>query len=168
LTGVAAERPSKSPDAAVLNRAPKSTSLNRLINRKTEEIHPPAPPLVEESKSFGTEDLIRCWDAYAETIEKEIHLKNTMLSCKPLLLENAHFEVRVHNPMQEEELIGHSLQLLKTLREQLSNSKIQMHIRIDDSGEKKRAYTDIEKYELLCQINPLLSKLKDEFDLSFE
>jgi DNA polymerase-3 subunit gamma/tau len=160
-----------------LNRAPKSTSLNSLVDRKTEETPPPPPPLSpspqatenrQENKPFNVEDLLHCWDTYAESIEKEIHLKNTMLSCKPVLLEDAHFEVTVHNPMQKEELIGHSLQLLKMMRDQLSNSKIQMHIRIDETNEKKLAYTDLEKYELLHRINPLLSKLKDEFDLSID
>ncbi|MDR2470054.1 MAG: DNA polymerase III subunit gamma/tau, partial [Tannerella sp.] len=61
-----------------------------------------------------------------------------------------------------------SLRLLKTLRTQLNNSKIQMHIRIDEANEKKLAYTAVEKYELLNEINPLLSKLKEEFDLNLD
>jgi DNA polymerase-3 subunit gamma/tau len=168
-------RERQAPPPAVttgLNRPPRSTSLTNLVDRKTEGKPPPPPPPAQENRvenqPFNQEDLIRCWDAYAETIEKEIHLKNTMLSCKPVLLENAHFEVTVHNQLQKEELIGHSLQLLKIMREQLSNSKIQIHVRIDETHEKKRAYTALEKYELLRQINPLLSKLKDEFDLSLD
>jgi DNA polymerase-3 subunit gamma/tau len=162
------ERPAVSPAATGLNRPPKSTSLNSLVDRKTEET-PPSPPSEpanrQEDKPFGVEDLIRCWDAYAETFEEESLLKRTMRSYKPVLLENAHCEVTVCNQMQKEELISHSLQLLKRMREQLSNSKIQMHIRIDEANEKKRAFTSIEKYELLRRINPLLAKLKDEFDL---
>lgn len=171
----AREKPAVSPGAAAtLNRAPKSTSLNTLVDRKTEETHPSPSSVAaatensQENRSFGVDDLIRCWDAYAETIEEEVHLKNTMISCKPVLLENGHFEVAVHNPMQKEELIGHSLQLLKMMRDRLSNSKIQMHIRIDETNEKQLAFTAIEKYDLLTQLNPLLSKLKDEFELSIE
>jgi DNA polymerase-3 subunit gamma/tau len=112
--------------------------------------------------------LIRCWDACAGTLEKEVHLKNAMLSCKPVLLDGDRFEVTVHNPMQKEELVEHSLPLLKALREQLNNSRIQMLIRVEGVAEKKRAFTDAEKYESLCEINPLLSRLKEEFDLTIE
>jgi DNA polymerase-3 subunit gamma/tau len=162
------EKTAVPPDTVTLNRPPKSTSLHTLVDKKPEEIHPSPSPVTKENKPFSAEDLIRCWDAYAENIEKEVHLKNTMLSCKPLLLENAHFEVAVHNPLQKDKLVGHSLELLKMMREQLSNSKIQMHVRIEETNEKKLAYTSLEKYELLHQINPLLSKLKAEFDLSID
>jgi DNA polymerase-3 subunit gamma/tau len=158
--------------SGALNRAPKSTSLSSLIRKPDEPAPPPVLSAAAGNESgdapFRSEDLIRCWDACAETIEKEIHLKNTMLSCKPVLQENAHFEVVVHNPVQKEELIGHSIKLLKSLRSQLNNKQVQMHIRIDESNEKHLAYTSTEKYEMLNQINPLLSRLKDEFDLMID
>jgi DNA polymerase-3 subunit gamma/tau len=154
-----------------LNRPPKSTSLQELV-RKPEKTAPQPASAVTETTTvtdlLKAEDLVHCWDTYAESIEKKIHLKNTMLSCKPVLQEDAHFEVTVHNPGQKEELINNSLELLKVLRTQLKNNRIQMHIRIDEANEKNLAYTSGEKYEFLNQINPLLSKLKDEFDLSID
>ncbi|MDR1455261.1 MAG: hypothetical protein LBJ01_06390 [Tannerella sp.] len=168
------ERPPALPDAAMPNRAPKSTALDRLVDRKTGEAPPPPPSAAGENnrekkdKLFDAEDVIRCWEAYAEALEKEVPLQSTMLFCKPVLLEDGYFEVAVHNSMQEEELIGHSPQLLKMMRDRLGNDNIRMRVRIAESTEKKRAFTSIEKYELLQQINPLLSRLKDEFDLSLE
>jgi DNA polymerase-3 subunit gamma/tau len=165
------DRPENPVAPDKLHRHPKSTSLEDLVQRKTEQPHqspPPAagnPPMNAPLKSA---DLIRCWEAYAGTLDKQIHLKNTMLSCKPVLQENARFEVLVHNPGQKEELINHSLPLLKTLRTQLNNSQIQMHIRIDEANEKQLAYTATEKYDLLQQKNPLLAKLKEEFDLTID
>ena len=117
---------------------------------------------------FLAEDLIRYWDAYAETLKDKAHLKNTMIHCKPVLLENFTFEVMVSNPAQQEELISSSIELLKILRTQLKNEHIQMHIRIEETNEKKRVYTSEEKYAFLNALNPLLSKLKDEFDLTLD
>jgi len=114
---------------------------------------------------FTEEELIQCWDDYSETLEAKAHLKNTMINCKPVLLDNFVFEVRVHNPAQEEELLHCCLDLLKIIRGRLKNDLIQITIRIDDKIEKKTAYTAAEKIEFLNNINPLLTKLIDEFDL---
>lgn len=91
-----------------------------------------------------------------------------MLNCLPVLKENYQFEVLVHNPAQKDELAGCCIDLLNVLRNQLTNSYIQMLIRIDETNEKKLAYTSTEKYEHLNTINPLLDKLKDEFDLTID
>jgi DNA polymerase-3 subunit gamma/tau len=155
-----------------------STSLKGLVRSKPEETPPLLPAETEDETetespqqvvSLDVGDLIRCWDAYAETLKEKIHLKNTMLSCKPVLQEEeAHFEVAVLNPGQRDELITNSLALLNVLRIQLKNNRIQMHIRIEETHEKKRAYTAGEKYVHFAQLNPLLVRLKDEFDLSLD
>lgn len=152
-----------------LTRAPKSTGLKDLANKDSKTAN--QTPIVENQKvvtPFKAEDLLRCWNAYSETLGKAIHLKNTMINCKPVLQENFQFKVVVHNPMQREELLGISIDILKSLRTQLKNSQIQMYIEIDESNEKQLAYTAAEKFELLNKINPLLAKLKDEFDLSID
>jgi len=150
-----------------LLRVPKTTSLKSLVK----EPETPTLPVIEQLKQstpFAEDDLLQCWDAYAETIDANAHLKNTMINSKPVLLENFNFEVRVHNPAQKEELLGHCLDLLKFLRAQLKNDLIQISIRIDEKIEKKTVYTSAEKFEYLNNINPLLSKLIDEFDLTVD
>lgn len=91
-----------------------------------------------------------------------------MINCQPVLREEFLFEVVVHNPGQQEELLNHNASILQALRTQLKNGKIQLKIRIDEANEKRLAYTSAEKFELLNEINPLLSKLKDEFNLMFD
>ena len=150
-----------------LSRAPKTTSLKSLI-KEPEAAPQPVNEQTKQSSPFSEEDLIRCWDAYAETLEAKAHLKNTMINCKPVLLDNFKFEVRVHNPAQKEELLSNCLDLLKLLRVQLKNDLIQISIRIDETIEKKTAYTSAEKFEFLNNINPLLSKMIEDFDLAVE
>ena len=150
-----------------LSRAPKSTSLKSLI-KEPATTPQPINEQAQQSSPFNEEDLIRCWDAYAETLETNAHLKNTMINCKPILLENFKFEVKVRNPAQKEELIGKCLDLLKFLRARLKNDQIQISIHIDEKIEKKTAYTSVEKFEFLNNINPLLSKFIDEFDLMID
>ena len=109
-----------------------------------------------------------CWDAYSKTLIEKVHLKNTMINCKPTLLDHFKFEVKVHNPAQKEEIISNSLDILKVLRTQLKNGLIQMYTRVDETIEKKTVYTSTEKLEFLNNINPLLSKLVKEFGLTID
>lgn len=119
---------------------------------------------------FSQEDLVRCWDAYAASgmIEKKVYLKNTMINCKPVLQENYFFEVGVHNPGQQDELSNGCVDLLNYLRVQLKNTRIQMRVRIVETNEKHLAYTSTEKFEHLLSVNPVLAKLKDEFNLTLD
>ena len=120
------------------------------------------------ASSFTQDDLLRCWDTFASSIDKKVYLKNTMINCKPTLQENYFFEVGVHNPGQQDELSNNCIEILSYLRVQLKNSRIQMRVRISESNEKHLAYTSVEKYEHLLSVNPVLSKLKDEFNLSLD
>ena len=153
-----------------ISRHPQTTSLKSLVKEKEAEtiVQQDNHEIAKLSTPFNAEDLIQCWDAYSETLGTKAHLKNTMINCKPILLDNFNFEARVHNPVQKEELIRSSLDLLKVLRAKLKNDMIQMHIRIDENIEKKTAYTSVEKFEFLHNINPLLYRLIEEFDLTMD
>ena len=170
-TSIPKKSQEKEPQTVIpknLQRIPKTTSLKSLANKQEDDSQPISSETPTHSTPFNGEDLIRCWDICSETIEETAHLKNTMINCKPVLLDKFHFEVRVHNPAQKEELLSNSLDILKLLRTRLKNDLIQMHIHIDENIEKKTAYTAAEKFELLNNINPLLSKLVEEFDLAID
>jgi len=151
-----------------LTRAPKSTSLKNLIKEPDVVSQANLSPKSKLATPFNEEDLVQYWDEFAESLAEKAHLKNTMINCKPVLGENFKFEVKVHNPAQQEALISNSLDLLKLLRTRLINDQVQMVVRIDENTEQKPVYTSTEKFEFLNNINPLLSKLIDEFNLSID
>ena len=117
---------------------------------------------------FDEAALIREWDNYAASLDKQVYLKNTMINCKPVLQENAYFEVAVYNPGQQEELANQAIHILPFLRQRLKNSHIQMRVRIVETNEKHLAYTSTEKLDLLMRINPTLGRLRDEFNLTLD
>ncbi|MDR1161969.1 MAG: DNA polymerase III subunit gamma/tau [Tannerellaceae bacterium] len=147
---------------------PISTSIRKAIEKEPDKQAQPAPATNEESTPFEQAELTNYWDEYAQKIEKNAYLKGAMVNCKPVLQENHTFEVAVHNPGQQEELLNDSINLLPFLRASLKNSHIQMHIRISETNEKKLAYTSTEKYEHLVTVNPVLDKLRDEFSLTLD
>lgn len=147
---------------------PISTSIKELTSEKPKEQIEIQTSSVEMSNSFTPEELIAGWDTYAAMLNTEIHLKNTMINCKPVLQDNHSFEIKVHNQGQQEVLSNAAVGILAFLRQQLKNTHIQMRVSISEVNEKKLAYTTGERYQHLMEINPLLGKLKDEFNLTTE
>ena len=117
---------------------------------------------------FTEESLRTAWTQFAQSIEKEVHLKHTMLNCEPKLLDPYLFEVVVHNPAQQDELLQKTLSILSFIRKQLRNSHVQLRVRIEEGNKKQIAVTSAEKFALLLKINPALGKLKEEFDLKLD
>ena len=117
---------------------------------------------------FTEESLRTAWTQFAQSIEKEVHLKHTMLNCEPKLLDPHLFEVVVHNPAQQDELLQKTLSILSFIRRQLRNDHVQLRVRIEEGNQKQIAVTAAEKFALLLKINPALGKLKEEFDLKLD
>ncbi|MDR1202240.1 MAG: DNA polymerase III subunit gamma/tau [Tannerellaceae bacterium] len=156
------------PPKKKVSQMPISTSIKKAIEKEPEKQIQHTSTANDESVDFEQSELTGCWNEYAQKIEKNAYLKGAMINCKPVLLENYNFEVAVHNPGQQEELLNDSINLLPFLRANLKNSHIQMRIRITETNEKKLAYTSTEKYEHLININPVLDKLRDEFNLTLD
>ena len=146
----------------------KELSENKPKNEEVARSAAPEAAAKVVATAFDEPKLVAAWDRYAATIDKKVYLKNTMINCKPKLQADFCFEVAVHNPGQREELINNSIYILPFLRKELNNGRVQMRIRIIEGNEKHLAYTSAEKYQHLLEINPLLAKLKDEFDLRLE
>lgn len=169
-SSVPAPLPSTAPNPARRTARPMGISMKEIgVEKPKQQTVQQATTNVKEVVTpFDNDSLVREWDNYAATIDKKVYLKNTMINCKPTLQENYYFEVAVHNPGQQEELINNAIHILPFLRQHLNNSRIQMRVRIVEGNEKHLAYTSTEKLELLMKINPTLGRLRDEFNLTLD
>ncbi|WP_287619159.1 DNA polymerase III subunit gamma/tau [Parabacteroides sp.] len=169
-SSVPAPPPSTAPNPARRTARPMGISMKEIgVEKPKQQTVQQATTTVKEVVTpFDNDSLVREWDHYAATIDKKVYLKNTMINCKPTLQENYYFEVAVHNPGQQEELINNAIHILPFLRQHLTNSRIQMRVRIVEGNEKHLAYTSMEKLELLMKINPTLGRLRDEFNLTLD
>ena len=154
-SSVPAPPPSTAPNPARKTARPMGISMKEIgVEKPKQQTVQQATTNVKEVVTpFDNDSLVREWDNYAATIDKKVYLKNTMINCKPTLQENYYFEVAVHNPGQQEELINNAIHILPFLRQHLNNSRIQMRVRIVEGNEKHLAYTSTEKLELLMKIN---------------
>ena len=169
-SSVPAPPPSTAPNPARKTARPMGISMKEIgVEKPKQQTVQQATTNVKEVVTpFDNDSLVREWDNYAATTDKKVYLKNTMINCKPTLQENYYFEVAVHNPGQQEELINNAIHILPFLRQHLTNSRIQMRVRIVEGNEKHLAYTSTEKLELLMKINPTLGRLRDEFNLTLD
>ena len=55
---------------------------------------------------------------------------------------------------------------MKYLRESLNNYGISIETIVNETMEKRFAYTPLEKYKRLKEKNPMIEKLKDVFQLN--
>ena len=149
-------------------RPPMAASLKDIAQPKAPANVQPTSSSYQKVKRdtpFTQEQLEAAWKTYAGTIDKKVYLKNIMLNNMPKLQDNFYFDVTVHNPGMQEELINNAIPILENLRQRLKNNHIQMRVRISETNEKHLAYTSSEKYDHLLNINPVLAKLTKEFDL---
>lgn len=167
-TGSSATTHTKQVDTPKVSHI-RTTSLKELGKEKEKKIIPFAPQMEDAKNNFSQEDLTKYWIEYADSLTiKKIHLKNTLISCKPALKELFTFEVAVYNPSQKDEISESSTDILGHLCARLNNTHIKMDIRVVEKDEKEMIYTASEKYAYLSKKNPNLEKLKDIFNLTIE
>ena len=148
----------------------RSTSLKDLSKEK-EQVKSPlsTSQQKEKNKNFSEEDLTTHWIAYANGLNIEkVHLKNTLINCKPSLKEDFRLEVAVYNPSQKDEISDHQSEILAYLNQKLDNDLIKIDIRIVEKDEKEMIYTPSERYAYMSKKNPTVEKLKELFDLTLE
>lgn len=112
-------------------------------------------------------DLNYYWREFATRLPKEEAANaGRMMNMSPKLLDDqTTFEVAVDNEMVQKYMLQLAPQIESHLREQLHNRKIKMTVRISAADENIRAYSHVERFQMMSKKNPNLLKLKEEFGL---
>ncbi|WP_300225352.1 DNA polymerase III subunit gamma/tau [uncultured Bacteroides sp.] len=112
-------------------------------------------------------DLNYYWREFATRLPKEEAANaGRMMNMSPKLLDDqTTFEVAVDNEMVQKYMQQLAPQIENHLREQLHNRKIRMTVRVSAADENIRAYSHVERFQMMSKKNPNLLKLKEEFGL---
>lgn len=142
-------------------------SLSSISNKKEEETSYSGTNMQQHNGNnlFSENELINAWKEYANNLNEEKLLKNTMTLYHPRMLSDTLFEVEVNTELNKQYLTDHSITLLSFLREKLKNDDITMTIRISEVNAIKKPLTSREIFDEMVQQNPSLQKLSDEFGL---
>ena len=122
--------------------------------------------LPEEDYMITERDVNFYWQEYANTMPKEqVALSTRMHAMHLTLLDDTSFEVVVDNELIAKEFIALIPSVESYLRTRLKNGKVIMKVRVSAPSEKTRAYSRVEKYQMMAQKNNALQQLREEFGL---
>lgn len=145
-----------------------------ILPRSVSESKPayvPQKPLAEakeENSAFSESELDFCWREFANKLPVEEKATSArMMNLKPCLLSETGFEVVVDNGFVEKIMKEVAPRVQAYMRQQLHNSHVTMSVRVSAPHENVKAYTRVERFQMMCKKNPELLKLKKEFGLEF-
>ena len=120
-----------------------------------------------EDHIFNQRDLSYYWREFAQQqlpVEEKANAAR-MMNIAPKLLNDTTFEVGVDNNMVEKYMNQLLPRIQAYLRDRLHNRKITMTVRVLEAKEVVRAYSHVERFQLMSKKNPKLLKLKEVFGL---
>ena len=117
--------------------------------------------------TFTEKKLQELWTNYVDLLNKkgERSMASIVGTDLPKLEENFKVSFTVPNKLMEDQFRKGRPKLLNFLREKLNNFGIDILVTLNETIEKKFAYTPQEKYNKMKEINPLLDKLRKTFEL---
>lgn len=115
---------------------------------------------------FNEKDLNYYWQEYAGQLpveQKAIAMR--MQNIRAALLNDTTFEVVIDNELVAKDFTALIPELQTYLRERLRNRKVKMTVRVSEATENIRAFSRVEKFQMMAQKNSALLQLKEEFGL---
>ena len=120
----------------------------------------------EEDYIFNERDINYYWQEYAGQLPVEqVAIAKRMHNMRPTLLSDTTFEVTVDNEIISKEFTVMIPAIQDYLRTRLKNRKVTMTVRVSAPTEKTRAYSRVERFQMMAQKNNALLKLKEELGL---
>jgi DNA polymerase-3 subunit gamma/tau len=117
--------------------------------------------------NFTEKDLQKAWNQYQQQLIKkgEKSMASILAADLPTLGEDFKIQFSLPNKLMEDQLKTGKPKLVKFLRETLNNFGLHLEVIVNETIEKKFAYTPQEKFNKLKEKNPFMEKLKDIFEL---
>ncbi|MFD0939522.1 DNA polymerase III subunit gamma/tau [Pedobacter boryungensis] len=142
---------------------PSLTDLERVANG--EEDKGPQYATGNEKQEFTEEQFLEFWKIYTQKAKDadKIHLY-TLMNNDPIL-NGTEITVLVENLALESTLQDEKIELLNFLRTALKNFDLQIVSRRAENTQKKRIYTNKDKYSYLIEKNPQLEEMRKRFNL---
>ena len=121
----------------------------------------------EEDYIFNEKDLNYYWQEYAGQLPIEhkalaMRMQNIRLT---LLNDDITFEVVVDNEIVAKDFTSMIPNVQNYLRSRLKNRKVKMTVRVSAPAENVRAFSRVEKFQMMAKKNEALLHLKEEFGL---
>jgi DNA polymerase-3 subunit gamma/tau len=116
---------------------------------------------------FTEKQMQELWKAYVTLLQQkgERSIASIFATDSPTLDTDFKVSFTVPNKLMEEQFRKGRPKLLNFLRKKLNNYGIDILVKLNETIEKKFAYTPLEKFNKMKEENPLLEKLRQTFEL---
>ncbi|WP_299053329.1 DNA polymerase III subunit gamma/tau [uncultured Polaribacter sp.] len=158
----------KSPVLKSAQRRTSSLSLKSIHQKKEEKKITSEENFDNHPKDIFTEQTLQdYWKKYIAILNEkgERSMASIVGTDVPLLKDNFKITFTVPNKLMKDQFKKGRPKILNYLRKELNNYGISIEVILNETVEKKFAYTPQEKYNKLKEKNPLLDKLKHSFEL---
>lgn len=170
-TSPVSEKVSERPQILAERNAHKISALSLKSVQKKQAIKQEILANVVEKpvlpvEDFSEKEMLNAWQEYSVIVEREgkFNLLSHLTMGTPKMKGSMiHLEFPNHTIKTEVEQA--KFELLNFLREKLENFDIDLDITVNETAEKKYAYSPREKYEKLKEKNPLIERFRTEFGL---
>ncbi len=156
------------PNLKLENRRTSALSLSNIDSIKESIVK--KTNFIDESllpkDSFTTEQLLNFWKEFSnQQLQLGKKLFSSALTASEPNIQGNEILFTVASKHMEEQILKIVPHLLNFLKEKLNNYAIFITIEVQESAQKKYAYSTQEKYELLQQKNKEVNLLRERFKL---
>ena len=158
----------KTPVLKYAEKRSSSLSLKSIHQKKQEKKLVVKENFDNHPKTIFTEKLLQqFWKEYVDLLNKkgERSMASIVGTDVPRLKQHFKISFTVPNKLMQDQFKKGRPKLLNFLREKLNNYGIKIDAILNETVEKKFAYTPLEKFNKLKEKNPLLEKLRQSFEL---
>jgi DNA polymerase-3 subunit gamma/tau len=158
----------KTPILKSAQRRNSSLTLKSIYEKKTVKKVAEEENFDDHPKDIFTEEILqKFWKDYVTSLisKGERSMASILGTDIPKLGQDFKITFTVPNKLMEDQFRKGRPKLMNFLREKLNNYGIQIVVVLNETVEKKFAYTPLEKYNKMKEINPLLAKLRNAFEL---
>ena len=162
------EQKLKTPVLKSAQRRSSSLTLKSIHEKKVEKKVAEEENFDNHPKDIFTEEILqKFWKEYVTSLisKGERSMASILGTDIPKLGQDFEISFTVPNKLMEDQFRKGRPKLINFLREKLNNYGIKILVVLNETVEKKFAYTPIEKYNKMKEINPLLAKLRNAFEL---
>ena len=158
------------PKISISKRRSSGLSLKSIERKKEHQIKQLEVNVNTEelpNDNFSENELLQYWNTFVETLENQgrYNLAAILKIDTPKLQKDFSIALEFPNSTNKIEVERQQTELLQFLRKSLNNFSIALDISVNETLEKRYAYTPAERYQKLKEKNPAIEELKQVFDL---
>ena len=158
------------PVIQTTQRPSSGLSLSSIRKKKEHQIKLMEVTVKEEdlpNDPFTQEDLLKYWAVFVTKLETDgkYNLAAILQIDTPKLIDAHTIRLEFPNTTNKIEVERQQFELLQYLRKAVNNFSISLDINVNETLEKKYAYTPEDKYEKLVEKNKHVELLRKTFDL---